>query len=466
MRTDKEILAYKLFTSNKAITTSMTNIKAYSRDNTELSRYVYQPIMDNINAHFELFENINQTMNDSDKSEFYRHLFNSYSSKPLELLFCAQNFDPDLLLAAARRANHCEQAHVQRELFLCDMRMCKEFVNLGLSIENVANVGILHHYIPVDIDKVLNNSQIFIDEEVKKAIKDVIDFIPDFINDCISNHNGDLKVVLRSCYGVETKDEMLIPELMEVKAYPIAIDLSNANAETVHSKERIVIQQNVLNDKIYKTLLFLPTYPHPVQLDGFPKLDSPENFQLFAQKLIDFWPKLKSNTTHVNPYSIHFHPMTPPGKLISSVHNLGIKTFRNVFTQKLLEWEEGITKLKSEKSKYNCLFSTTASLIDVTPIPENSYAGILLDSIKTCSYLSSFKAYYADYRAGPDRTILEIDGKGKNASSPKAVIVSRHTMWGTNKFENTNSNTNFIKPHKNSDDKYSDDKYSEPEFKF
>ena len=64
-------------------------------------------------------------------------------------------------------------------------------------------------------------------------------------------------------------------------------------------------------------------------------------------------------------------------------------------------------------------------------MPDGSYAQRLLDLIKENRCVAEFKAYYADYRAGPDRTILGMDRDGMNASCPKAVEVSRDNMWGS-----------------------------------
>jgi hypothetical protein len=104
----------------------------------------------------------------------------------------------------------------------------------------------MHHYIPIDLHAVLDSSQQMIahyDPQIKQAVIDVIRYIPLFIQHCLSE-NTNVKVVLRSCYGVELPEEKEIPTLKETRAYPILIKLLNSSTPTESElNENIILQQ-------------------------------------------------------------------------------------------------------------------------------------------------------------------------------------------------------------------------------
>lgn len=434
------------------IAQGMSDIQIYLRDSEKQNKEVYKPLMDKVKDYFNYIQNSvqdsptkNPILKNVFKYQVYKTIFSLNKPKPLELLFCAQTLDADLLLACARRANQCLQGSKKRNLILCDMNMCRDFIELQVLIENAINVGILHHYIPVNLDELLNgsnNSKTFFDEDVRQAVLDVTQLIPIFIKNNLPQTENNLKVVLRSCYGVELNREKSIPALNETKAYPMTIMLLDDEYQALPDqlKGHIVIQQAIIHEQ-YETKLYLPIHDAgPILLKGFPGLNTAKNFELFAQKLAAFWPELNTNKLHINPYSIHTYPqLSAYRNPLRQKYTQGLKNFKAVFTAMLAEWEEGIGPLKSPKIRYNSLFTTTTNLKDATVMPAGSYAETLLKSIKESPYVAVYKAYYADYRAGPDRTILEMDEKGRNAGSPKALVVSRNTMWGQNKPTNNNS---------------------------
>lgn len=447
-------------TKMDSIAQKMLDISVYLRDSEELNKKVYQPLIREIHAYFNYlnslsnqFDQLPPDISSLVQKHLYEEIFLSLNqSKPIELLFCAQNLDADLLLACARRANLCAQENKQRYLFLCDMNLCRELIRHQVVIGHVVNLGIMHHYVPVDLERLLdkpnntNGVEMFFDEHIKKAVLDVLELIPRFIEVCLPQTEK-TKVVLRSCYGAGLRGEEKIAQVPQCKGFPITINLDFLPQENHKNlqvksddalKEHIVIQQTIINEQYQTKLVFPMEGLAPLELSGFPGLTSSSNFELFAKKLVSEWPRLTEGMSglHVDPYSIHIYPPLAAYKgSLQKAYTQGLKNFKTVFINTLWEWEEGKTKLSSSKTSYQCLFTTATNLVDQTSIPEGSYGERLLNRIKKYLPVECFKVYCADYRAGYGRTITEMTKKGGNASAPKAITVGRSSMWG-----NTGSN--------------------------
>jgi len=433
----------QLINKMNLIYNQMTAISSYAKDDNVQNKNVYTPLILEIQAYFKFISNLKPiimepTLGKDFKKQLYQRVFSSFKDKKLEILFCVQTLDSDLLLACARRANQCSKKG-NRQLFLCDINMCKELIDLEVQIQQVVNIGIMHHYLPVaDLHTIQDASQTMkttFDPQIKQAVIDVIKYIPQFIRTCLSQ-NDHVKVVLRSCYGVELPGEEKIPALKESKAYPIRIKVLDPETPIASELEKNIIIQQMIVNSACRTLLYLPFEgAQPIILDAhdFPKLTDPESFRQFAQTLIQKWPKLNESMPHINPFSIKMDSLSNVHQfgLDKDTLELGLKSFRKVFINALDEWDVEELGLKLPKIKYNSIFTTTITLKNVTAIPVGSYAQLLLDLIKENPCVVAFKAYYADYRAGPDRTILAMDRDGRNASCPKAVEVSRDTMWGS-----------------------------------
>jgi len=421
----------------------MTAIKIYAKDDDVQNEAEYNPLMTEIQAYFDFIHQLapHSTITDpflikAFKKQLYLTLFSSFNEKTLEMLFCVQALDSDVLLGCARRANQCSKTE-NRQLFLFDINMCKELIDLEVPIQQVVNLGIIHHYLPLDLDAVLGTQPMktTCDPQIKQAVIDVIQYIPRFISTCLSPTDH-VKVVLRSCYGVELPGEEKIPALKETKAYPMRIKVLVQETPTKSELEKnLIIKQMMIKNQCV-TELYLPVEgAEPITLneDDFPELTGPESFTQFAQALIQNWPALNKQIPHINPFSIKMECSSDIHKFgrNRSMLEQGLKSFKKVFIDALEEWDVDKLHLKSPKIKYNSIFTTTITLKDVTAMPVGSYAQLLLDLIKENPCVAEFKAYYADYRAGPDRTILAMDRDGMNASCPKAVEVSRDTMWGS-----------------------------------
>lgn len=428
------------------ICAKMAQIQIYSKDDIEENEKVYNPLIIKIQTFFNYIQNLNLAqypdINDpflikALKKQIFLTFLSNYKEKTLELLFCAQTLDSDLLLACARRANQCIKK--DRHFILCDIEMCRELTDLEVPIENVVNLGILHHYLPIDLSAALNASstiKVSCDPHIKKAVLDVIHHIPGFINKCLTQIKP-VKVVLRSCYGVELNGGDNIIELKETKTYPIKIRLLDKHAQLVPElKQTIIIQQTVIDGRC-ETQLELPiegALPIRLQEGLFPELSDPDSFTQFAQELLKKWTELHVDIPHINPFSIQLDAslLELKGGRGALLRN-GLLNFKKVFIDALEDWEGEKKNLKSPKALYKGVFTTTSTLKNVTVMPRGSYAHLLLESIIKNPCIGIFKAYYADYRAGPDRTILAMDRKGINSSSPKALEVSREMMMGCRK---------------------------------
>lgn len=436
-------ISNQIITKMSLICRKMTAIKIYAKDDDVQNETVYNPLMSEIQAYFDFIHQLppHSTMTDpflikAFKKQLYLTLFSSFNEKTLEMLFCVQALDSDVLLGCTRRANQCSKTD-NRQLFLFDINMCKELIDQKVPIQQVVNLGIIHHYLPLDLDAVLGTQPMktTCDPQIKQAVIDVIQYIPLFISTCLSQTDH-VKVVLRSCYGVELPGEEKIPALKETKAYPIRIKVLDQKTLTESElKKNIIIQQQMMRYNQCVTKLYLPVEgAEPITLneDYFPELTGPESFTQFAQALIQNWPTLNKHIPHINPFSIKMDYSSDIHKFGLNRYMLeqGLKSFKKVFIDALEEWDVDELGLKAPKIKYNSIFTTTITLKDVTAMPVGSYAQLLLDLIKENPCVAEFKAYYADYRAGPDRTILAMDRDGMNASCPKAVEVSRDTMWG------------------------------------
>ncbi len=408
----------------------MEAINIYARDNDVLNESEYTPLILEISDYFDFFAKVDTKL----KEMLYKSLFSDFKDKEIEILFCAQTLDSDLLLACARRVNQFNKTKTNRVLFLCDVNMLKELITFRVQIDPVFNLGIMHHYIPIDLHAVLDSSQQIrphYDPQIKQAVIDVIRYIPLFIQNCLSE-NTNVKVVLRSCYGVELPEEREIPTLKETRAYPILIKLLNSSTPTESELNKNIILQQILTENGVETILYLPIEgAEPIRLNQGLMLNSPGSFKQMAQELINEWAGFKGNIPHINPFSIKMNYSSDKDFFINKkLLDQGLNCFKKVFVDALDEWDVNQGALKSSKEKFNSLFTTTVTLKNITAMPEDSYARRLLDLIKDYRCVSNFKAYYADYRAGPDRTILAMDRDGSNASCPKAVEVSRQANWG------------------------------------
>jgi len=415
----------------KAINQQMEAINIYARDNDVLNEREYTPLIHKIREYFEFFEKVDPPLL---KEMLYKSLFSNLQNNKIEILFCAQNLDSDLLLACARRVNQFSKTKTNRLLFLCDVNMLKDLIEFKVQIDSVFNLGIMHHYIPIDLHAVLDSSQQMIthyDPQIKQAVIDVIRYIPLFIQHCLSE-NTNVKVVLRSCYGVELPEEKEIPTLKETRAYPILIKLLNSSSPTESELNENIILQQISTENGVETILYLPIEgAEPIRLNHGLMLDSPTTFTQMAQDLINKWSSLTRNIPHINPFSIKMNYSSDINFFSNKkLLDKGLNCFKKVFVDALEEWDVNQVALQSSKEKFNSLFTTTVTLKNITAMPQNSYARRLLDLIKDYGCVSNFKAYYADYRAGPERTILAMDRDGSNASCPKAVEVSRQASWG------------------------------------
>ncbi len=241
------------------------------------------------------------------------------------------------------------------------------------------------------------------------------------------------------------------------------------NNLTRGEKGNICIRQDWLGDRI-ETKLYLPfANCDPILLVNFPELTTESNFKEFSNKLIKYLQEYKDRSLHINPYEINLIISAPSyTDKTSTIFQSGLKKFKGVIGMEVIkingkpdipasgllaEWESNKKLPSTSKKDYQQLFTPANDLKDVAPIPKDTYAAKLLTAIKGCPNVSVFKSYYARYKAAPNRMVHAISGgsaKGKDASYPKAIVVSRNTFWKEEKTDQPqHSDMEDIKPNKN-----------------
>lgn len=379
----------------EALNRQLVQIEVYDKStrDTELSEQ-YTGIISEINAFInyikiDAFHAVEPEDMTGIKTQVYNHLFSTQASKNVELLCCAEALDPDQMLVAARRARLGNKK--QRLLFICDLDFLeKELLQHHVAVNNVTNIGILHHYTSTSVkfDEGSYGKATFSsvsNHNVEQVVKQVFKVVPKFIKERVTN--ASLKVVLRSCSGAETKEDTFV-SLKETKAYPIRIlppsihilpgtyDPENVPAKTKQEKQKkqtdkaaagetsinleqlaainkyrneqftkirelydavekkgnICIRQDKVGEGQYTTKLYLPYEAKAIELPDVPPLESESSFAQLAKKLIAFLQTKSNNDLHISPYNTS---LIIEDKLYSPPHNItyqkGLKKFKEEF---------------------------------------------------------------------------------------------------------------------------------------